>query len=56
MLGILLSAQLLTCSEYDFLVEGIRRTPLTRSERITYELVFIESTDPQCFETQDAND
>ena len=56
MLETLLAVQLLSCSDYDFLVEGLYRTPISQSEKIQIQLVFIEATDPQCFETQDAND
>ena len=52
----LLSFQLLTCSDYDFLVEGLSRTPISQSERIDFQLIFMEATDPQCFYTEDAND
>ena len=52
----LLAVQLLTCSDYDFLMEGLSKAPLSQSEKIEIRFEFMEATDPQCFYTQDAND
>jgi hypothetical protein len=42
---------LLKCDQYDWLRGAIGRSSLlSRSEKIDLTFLFIESTDPQCFE------
>jgi len=56
MLEILFSIQLLTCTEYDFLVSGIPKTSLSRFEQVELRLNVMRMTEPSCFYTEDAND
>ncbi len=56
MLEILLAFQLLTCSEYDFFIEGVRTSNLTPTEKVDLYFEFYEMTEPKCFESKDAND
>ena len=40
----------LTCSEYEFLVEGLDKVKdMNHQERDELRMEFVESTDPECF-------
>ena len=56
MLEILLSVNLLTCKDYDFLIEGLQLAPITAAERLELMYEFMKVTDEKCFYTEDAND
>ena len=47
----------LRCEDYEWLKQGLQETTLfTPFEKADILIHWMEHTDPQCFETQDAND
>ena len=55
---VVLLAALLTCSDYDWLVTGVKKLDdMTTGEKLELIHFFAESTDPKCFNVnEDAND
>ena len=55
---VVLLASLLTCSDYDWLVNGVKKLDdMTTGEKLELIHFFAESTDPKCFNVnEDAND
>ena len=53
-----LLASLLTCSDYDWLVSGVKKIDnISTGEKLELIHFFAESTDPECFYVnEDAND
>jgi hypothetical protein len=41
--------QILSCKEFDFLVEGLERSKVEQSIKFDLLTEFIEATDPECF-------
>jgi len=58
MIALLASAQLLTCSEFSWLAEGVwKLNHLSVSERLEIVFLYLDSTNPTCFSGKgDAND
>ena len=53
-----LLASLLTCSDYDWLVNGVKKIDdISTRDKLELIFYFAESTDPKCFYVdEDAND
>ena len=56
MYEILLSIQVLTCSEFDYLVAGLIKSELPIQIKRDLYVEMIKATDKECFNTEDAND
>jgi hypothetical protein len=56
MLELFLTVNLLTCSDYDFLIEGLNRANIDAATKLDLMYEFMKSTDEKCFSAEDAND
>ena len=56
MYEILLSIQVLTCSEFDYLMAGLINSDLPMVVKRDLYVEMIKATEQECFNTEDAND